>query len=486
MPHELEYIVKDALMMCDKGAMPAPFSPTYNTSVKISSCLVSTKADKIPTTNIPPFGACSVTGSTCSPAPIDWLDTYKVKVKGQETILFKSKLPCSVGGKIEFITSGQVPIPPEEMDALLEEHGEEEDDGWGWWDTVELIPVIGSIVGAVREGAKGNWGMMALNVGFLVMDVAGLVSFGATTAISTAAKTGIKVGVKATAKAAAKKGLQSAAKLGTKQGVKAVGKGFAKAAAKKVDDIVKVTGKVCVFACFPAGTKIHTKNGLKNIENIIVGDLVWSWNERNEKIELKRVLNFQTAETDVIIELHTLNDIIRTTPTHPFKTDNEWKDAAELEIGDTVKTFDGTSLKISRVNHVPAKENVFNFSVEDFHTYYVGENLVLVHNACYKATFFALNPLLKGKVVVHHAVEQQVLKKWPGLFDDVFMHSIDNLRGIPKSLNNTLHLSSIRKDWNRFYDLYKKSGTTPSKQSVLDYAKHIDKKYGHLFDPPLK
>ena len=67
--------------------------------------------------------------SPCVPAPIDWMDTYKVKVKGQETILFKSNLPCGVGGKIEFITSGQVPLPPKEYDKLLEEHGEEEDEG---------------------------------------------------------------------------------------------------------------------------------------------------------------------------------------------------------------------------------------------------------------------------------------------------------------------------------------------------------------------
>ncbi len=87
--------------------------------------------------------------------------------------------------------------------------------------------------------------------------------------------------------------------------------------------------------------------------------------------------------------------------------------------------------------------------------------------------------------MVHHAIEQQVLKKWPGLFDSKFIHSIDNLRGIPKSINNRIHLSKIRKDWNRFYDLYRKSGTTPTKKSIIDYAKHIDKKYGHLFDPPL-
>ena len=59
----------------------------------------------------------------------------------------------------------------------------------------------------------------------------------------------------------------------------------------------------------------------------------------------------------------------------------------------------------------------------------------------YKGTFFNVNPSLKGKVVVHHAVEQQVLKKYPGVVKNSEIHSIENLRGIPKSLNSDLHLS---------------------------------------------
>ena len=484
MPNDLEYVVKDAIMMCDKGAAPAPFTPTSNTHIKINGCLVTTKADKAPMTNIPPFGACSLkNGNPCTPATTNWSDTYKVKVKGQETILFKSKMPCSTGGKIEFITSGQVPLPPEEYDKLLEEYGEEEDSGWGWWDTAELIPVIGNVIGMYREAQKGNWWMVGLNAVFLVVDIA---SLGTASVATAAAKGAIKGGIKVAAKKVAQEALEATVKLGTKHGLKTAGKGFAKAAGKKVDDIAQAAKKVCVFACFPSGTKVHTKNGLKNIEKITVGDFVWSWDEEFDRKALKKVVSTKKSKTDVIIELHTIEgEIIKTTPTHPFKTVYEWTDAADLKVGDILKTYSNKTLKISKVLHLPKNQEVFNFHVEDFHTYYVGENLVLVHNACYKATFFALYPLLKGKVVVHHAVEQQVLKKWPGLFDKTFMHSIDNLRGIPKSLNNTLHLSSIRIEWNKFYRAFDNAGKIPSKKQVLDYAAAIDKKFGHLFDPPL-
>jgi hypothetical protein len=108
----------------------------------------------------------------------------------------------------------------------------------------------------------------------------------------------------------------------------------------------------------------------------------------------------------------------------------------------------------------------------------------LVLNACYHTTFFKAFPWLKGKVVVHHAIEQQVLKRYPGLFTKADIHALDNLRGIPKELNNTLHLSEIRKEWNKFYKKFDDADLIPTKKQLEDYAKAIDKKFANQFDPP--
>ncbi len=378
MPHDLEYVVKDALMMCDKGALPAPFTPTSNTHIKINGCLVTTKADKAPMTNIPSFGACSVkNGSPCTPAPIAWTDTYKVKVKGQDTILFKSKMPCGTGGKIEFITSGQVPIPPEEYDKLMEEHGEDDDSGWGWWDTAELIPVVGNIIGMVREGAKGNWGMVALNAGFLVLDI---VTLGTASVGTAAAKGAIKGGLKVAAKKTAQKALSTAAKLGTKQGMKQVGKGFAKAAAKKVDDFTLKHAKVCVFACFTAGTKVAVKDGHKNIEEIQQGDYVWAYNEATGQSDLKPVVGTMEKDIDATIALTLGNEVIETTAEHPFYTQSGWKAAGDLTLEDQVKTKSGNWQRIEATNFLYTKKKVYNFEVADWHTYFVQYINALVHN----------------------------------------------------------------------------------------------------------
>jgi len=96
----------------------------------------------------------------------------------------------------------------------------------------------------------------------------------------------------------------------------------------------------------------------------------------------------------------------------------------------------------------------------------------------YKITFFEKYPDLKGKVVVHHAVEQQVLKFRSNEFTESEIHSIENLRGISKE-NYALHLTTIRIEWNKFY----KSKPFASKKEILDFATYIDLKYGHLFLP---
>lgn len=477
MPEELEYIVDKAVCHCDKGAAPNYFLGLANQNVKINGCKACIKSDKIPIANIPSFGVCSVTGSTCMPAPIDWTDTYKVKIKGQETLLFKSKLPCSVGGKIEFMTSGQIPVSPEDLEKMVDENSEEqEDEGWGWWDTAELIPVVGSIIGIVRETAKGNGWMALANVGFLVMDVAGLVSFGATTAASTALKSGAKVGMKAAAKAS----LKAAGKVLTKAGAKALAKGVA----KHVDDIAKATMKVCVFACFPAGTIVHTATGNKNIEDIEMGDEVWAFDEETGAIALKTVTATMQREVDATVEVILEGETIETTAEHPFYTKEGWKVAADLTEDDELRNKEGEWQAVKAQNFLYEKRKVFNFEVEGWHTYFVGILAWLVHNAqvCISAVFKHaakyglqsykdLRALVKGTgLQVHHLIEKR--------FANVFK---------PKKVtDDMLSIVLTKEEHQVFTNAWRKKfpyGTDYTKvtqQQVESFAKTVYKDYPEI------
>jgi uncharacterized Zn-binding protein involved in type VI secretion len=100
----------------------------------------------------------------------------------------------------------------------------------------------------------------------------------------------------------------------------------------------------------------------------------------------------------------------------------------------------------------------------------------------YKQTFFEAHPGTEGKVVVHHAVEQQTLTRYPGVVSESEMHSLENLRGIPKEINSDVHLSQIRKSWNQFY----RETPNPTQAQLLEHATKIDNQFGHLFNPPVR
>jgi TPR repeat protein len=100
----------------------------------------------------------------------------------------------------------------------------------------------------------------------------------------------------------------------------------------------------------------------------------------------------------------------------------------------------------------------------------------------YRTTFFRAFPSLEGEVVVHHAVPQEVMKRFPGLIHQSEMNSLNNLRGIPSALNSDLHLSKINRIWNQFY----RTVPSPTKQQLLGQATKIDNLYGHLFKPAIR
>ncbi|WP_255307789.1 PAAR-like protein [Gilliamella sp. Choc3-5] len=306
----------------------------------MNGCKVCTAADKIPITNIPAFGICQKTQQPCVPVPLEWKDTYKVKVKGNQTLLYKSTLPCSLGGKIEFITSGQIPVSREDLDKLTEENAEDppQEEGLSWWDAVEIVPFAGGVVGMVRSGIKGDWVGFGLSAAFLALDIGGLFSFGAGNAASAAVKTAKLAKAASKVGKAASKISKAALTAGGKLLTKASAKVAAKALAKKADDIAIRYGKVCVFACFPAGTPVHTQQGIKKIEQIREGDRVWSQNPTGGEISLKKVTAIIRKQIDTTVQIELEGETIETTAEHPFYTKQGWKDAADLTEQDHIQT----------------------------------------------------------------------------------------------------------------------------------------------------
>ena len=386
---ELEYITKDALIMCDQGGAPDFFKPTHNDKVKIHGCLVATTKDAVPLSNIPSFKICKISQKPCMPAtvPLTWQDTWQVKVKGKNSLIGKSTCQCPVGGKIEFMTSGQIPLPDDAMAELkeMQEQAQRELDDSGNGDSIGeagfaegLIPVWGSGRDLINDIQTGDGLGAVMNAGFLIWDVAsiaaGCVTFGAATVAMQGAKTGLKATLKAAGKVVAKSATKALGKMAFKK--------LSKQALKSsIDDVAKKLLKTCVFACFPAGTLIQTEHGTKPIEEIQIGDLVWAYDEDTDTTALQPVVDIMENETDHTISLYTEYEVIETTALHPFYTQDGWKDASELKAGDKIKTqsHEIIEIKDTKFNYEPQK--VYNFTVANFHTYFVGALAWLVHNA---------------------------------------------------------------------------------------------------------
>ena len=136
--------------------------------------------------------------------------------------------------------------------------------------------------------------------------------------------------------------------------------------------------------CFLAGTQILTETGMKNIEDIKVGDMVYSLNTDNNQRELKQVIQLFRGESKDIYEITIGNEVIKTTPKHQFYVvDKGWIRAFELEEGDGIVAKDNSNLIITKIEHKSYEEplKVYNITVEGYHNYLITQYELLVHNA---------------------------------------------------------------------------------------------------------
>ena len=86
-----------------------------------------------------------------------------------------------------------------------------------------------------------------------------------------------------------------------------------------------------------------------------------------------------------MIQVHVNGETISATPSHPFYVYKfGWTLAGSLKAGDVLVLSNGELVTVEWVQHeiLESPIKVYNFEVEDFHTYFVGKSSVLVHNDC--------------------------------------------------------------------------------------------------------
>ena len=137
--------------------------------------------------------------------------------------------------------------------------------------------------------------------------------------------------------------------------------------------------------CFIAGTLVATETGYVTIENIKAGDLGWAHDPVTGETALKPVVQTFRNETTEWIHVTVNGETLTCTPEHPFYVPEKgWTSAIDLRAGDILVMLNGEYVVVEQVQHelLEGSETTYNFEVEGFHTYHVGEQSLLVHNLC--------------------------------------------------------------------------------------------------------
>ena len=147
---------------------------------------------------------------------------------------------------------------------------------------------------------------------------------------------------------------------------------------------VFTNGMTSTMSCFVAGTLVLTACGLVAIENIKAGDKVISTDPDTGVTEEKTVLEAFRRTVTELVHLTIGGEVITTTHEHPFYVAGKgFVNAGKLRTCDTLLDSNQNRLTIDDISFETSEEPtaVYNFKVEDYHTYFVGIHCIFVHNA---------------------------------------------------------------------------------------------------------
>ena len=92
--------------------------------------------------------------------------------------------------------------------------------------------------------------------------------------------------------------------------------------------------------CIAKGQLITTKRGKIPIEDVMVGDIVLSYNESTKIVEWKPVFKTTRSTKPKILELETSHGILKLTADHRVFTQRGWIEAGKLQLHDTIYSYE--------------------------------------------------------------------------------------------------------------------------------------------------
>ena len=132
--------------------------------------------------------------------------------------------------------------------------------------------------------------------------------------------------------------------------------------------------------CLAAGTPIWTETGPVAVDQIHTGDLVLTQNLRSGELKFAPVLSTSNRPPEFLLRLRFGRETIRATGGHPFWVSGKgWIKARSLEPGMALHTAHGI-VELDSVDEEREAAKAYNLIVDEYHSYFVGEKLILSHD----------------------------------------------------------------------------------------------------------
>jgi len=133
-------------------------------------------------------------------------------------------------------------------------------------------------------------------------------------------------------------------------------------------------------SCFGAGTPVWTEQGFVSIEDVQVGDRVLAKDVETGELKYKPVLKTTVRMSpNPLLKLDLGTRTVKLTNGHPLWISGKgWTKARDIDDGMPLHDLHGTTS--ARLAGTVPPEKVYNLIVADFHTYFVGEALILSHD----------------------------------------------------------------------------------------------------------
>ncbi len=261
--------------------------------------------------------------------------------------------------------------------------------------------------------------------------------------------------------------------------------------------------------CFTGDTLVETDEGLVAIEDIEVGDYVLAEDTVTGEREYKEVLDVHVSQTTKLVHVVTTDNdsesTINTTDNHPFYVEGKgWVPAIELEAGDVLRSADDDVEVVNDVyvEYLDEPVLIYNLEIEGYHTYFVSDESILVHNECGPNNeggtssmpnkgFSSFDDLKKylgspgeGNAW-HHIVEQSQINK--SGFSSNEVNNVNNIIAIPHGKG------SVHAKISGYYSSIPASGFTngltvrqwlsgQSFQQQFDFGMNVLKQYGDVIE----